>query len=282
MAEVRQIRIEDENNNIYYPHNTADVTFLKDGKTLQEFLDNGGEIGGAIIIPTTTANFTPFASKRVISDSVYQNEFGTGSDGSLVLRTLVDSNDPIGLLFNKNFFIPTSNTNMQISLGSATNRWGNLYLKQKVQSGTDYLELTTESEFGVTIDNNGKRMVPKANKNMDLGADAYRFKDLWLGNYSKATSGYDTLPNGFLIQWVEVDVNFSTAQAQDISITMPMGFTSGGAFGFANCIANSTLAKYTTTAVTTANSLTGSFLLRVASTQTISTTLKFKVFAIGY
>ena len=49
MAEVREIRIEDENSNIYYPHNTAGVTFLKDGKTVQDFFDKGGTIGGPIV-----------------------------------------------------------------------------------------------------------------------------------------------------------------------------------------------------------------------------------------
>lgn len=48
MAEIREIRIEDESGNIYYPHNAAEVTFLKNGKSLQDFFDNGGDIGGDI------------------------------------------------------------------------------------------------------------------------------------------------------------------------------------------------------------------------------------------
>lgn len=99
---------------------------------------------------------------------------------------------------------------------------------------------------------------------------------------SKSANGYTKLPNGIILQWIEVDVNFTTAQYQDVSITMPMGFSSGGAFGFASCITNSTSAKYTTAAVTTTNSLAGAFLLRVATTQTINATLKFKILAIGY
>ncbi len=159
---------------------------------------------------------------------------------------------------------------------------GDIKLRQKMFSSTLFLELLTASGFGITIDENGGRIVPKTNKNIDLGSELYRFKDLWLGDYSKSVNGYDRLPNGFLMQWIEVDVNFATAQAQDISITMPIGFVSGGAFGFANCITNSTSAKYTTAAVTTTNSLTGSFLLRAATTQSINSTLRFKVFAIGY
>lgn len=38
-------------------------------------------------------------------------------------------------------------------------------------------------------------------KAMDLGSDDYRWKDVWVGDFLKADSGYTKLPNGLILQW---------------------------------------------------------------------------------
>jgi hypothetical protein len=69
MSEVREIRMEDENGNIYYPHNTGEVTFLNDGRTIQEFFDNGGTIGGPLVTNRV---------ERVIPANTIEHGYGLG------------------------------------------------------------------------------------------------------------------------------------------------------------------------------------------------------------
>lgn len=73
MSEVREIRMEDENGNIYYPHNEAEVTFLKDGKTVQDFFDNGGKINGDLELPPIKKLKSRMSDGREVNIAYMQN-----------------------------------------------------------------------------------------------------------------------------------------------------------------------------------------------------------------
>ena len=56
----------------------------------------------------------------------------------------------------------------------------------------------------------------------NLGSDNKRWKDVWVGSYSKNTNGYTKLPNGMIMQWGE---NVSIMQGQESkTISFPITF----------------------------------------------------------
>ena len=100
---------------------------------------------------------------------------------------------------------------------------------------------------------------------------------------SKSTNGWwKDKKTGFMIQWCEVDANLTASQSVEVAVTMPLGFNSGGAMGWANCISNVLGARYITTNVTVVNSLLGSGIARVYASQPVNATMRLKIFMIGW
>lgn len=114
MSEVREIRMEDENGNIYYPHNTGEVTFLKDGRTVQEFFDNGGAIGGGYL-------------------GSFANGLVFGKDGAPDSRVQTLCSGDI------NMFGPSESK--KVSLGYETNAWKEAWIGSYSNAANGYTTL---------------------------------------------------------------------------------------------------------------------------------------------
>lgn len=114
MSEVREIRMEDENGNIYYPHNTGEVTFLKDGRTVQEFFDNGGAIGGGYL-------------------GSFANGLVFGKDGAPDSRVQTLCSGDI------NMFGPS--VTKKVSLGYDTNSWKEAWIGSYSNAANGYTTL---------------------------------------------------------------------------------------------------------------------------------------------
>lgn len=83
----------------------------------------------------------------------------------------------------------------------------------------------------LALGSNGKNQVimnttelrPTSNEVMNLGADLSRWKDLWLGDYSKNTNGYTKLPNGLILQWGLATIKTSSGGGK-VEVTYPISF----------------------------------------------------------
>ena len=56
----------------------------------------------------------------------------------------------------------------------------------------------------------------------NLGSDNKRWKDVYVGNYSKGEAGYSKLPNGLMIQWFGVDIEVSPGKDALKTCTLPI------------------------------------------------------------
>lgn len=75
----------------------------------------------------------------------------------------------------------------------------------------------TETEYNV------RPSSANAAGQMDLGASAFPFKDIFLSVASKSINGYTKLPNGLILQWgkISADPNISSMQYPNFPIAFP-------------------------------------------------------------
>lgn len=262
MSEVREIRMEDENGNIYYPHNTGEVTFLKDGRTVQEFFDNGGDIRGSVTIEGGT-ELKALAVKRTMTEKEYKSVFGIigiGSNGKpsaqIRLENTTDSNI-VGIGITETGFVPSISDD--ITLGSNISVWkslytlgGRIYHTATVGANGSYVIEPQEGKqliFNVTSadglkvnqikmyasDNGERGIIPAINGVTSLGSNDFRFSDIWLNQFSKSENGYTKLPNGFILQWGTITMGQGFQYA-----TYPISFPNKTLFCDATVIFNVT------------------------------------------
>lgn len=62
---------------------------------------------------------------------------------------------------------------------------------------------------------------PNQNNSINLGSNSFRWKDVYVGNFSKSTSGYTKLPNGMILQWVYGDWNQDGSTSRNFPIAFP-------------------------------------------------------------
>lgn len=66
---------------------------------------------------------------------------------------------------------------------------------------------------------------------ISLGSTAAKWKDVWCGNWARASNGYNLLTNGMIIQWGE------GSYANGATVTFPVSFPSSGIQVFATATA---------------------------------------------
>lgn len=77
-----------------------------------------------------------------------------------------------------------------------------------------------------------------------LGTSENPWNDIFIKGVSKNTNGYTKLPNGFIMQWGQIDITISNANNGAITATLPIAFStsvisfgaicSGNSFGWGN------------------------------------------------
>jgi len=70
-------------------------------------------------------------------------------------------------------------------------------------------------------------LLPIKDNEMKLGNEHYRYSDIFVGNFSKSDNGYTKLPNGLILQWGIINVEFQNGNISTIStVQLPITFPS--------------------------------------------------------
>lgn len=113
---------------------------------------------------------------------------------------------PYGKIFNSgSAFLIEANDDSSVMLRttrSSDNRKGDLVINN------------TDAEYNV------RPSSANVSGQMELGSNAFPFKDIYLSGFSKSSNGYTKLPNGFILQWGRMTVSGSAG----VNVTHPIKF----------------------------------------------------------
>lgn len=114
---------------------------------------------------------------------------------------------------------------------------------------------------------------PLVDGTVDLGGASYKWKDLWLGSYNKASNGYTKLPNGLIIQWGTVTLPASVGSN---TFSLPLTFPT------TNLSAQVTVLDQSNVSSSSACRLLNFTPTSIIIANSISVSLKATFFCIGY